>query len=338
MLPQGTEPNAILEIESDSLGQWSAGLPTDLEDGLHTVVVTDETGSMQDIAFYSVNTKEQIQFIDRTKEVVADWFIYFVLFFLVVILVLAGNNLRLAFDKRKLKAKEEGKIKLYSVYLSLFSIFISLFVGGLMIYHLLSADQAVNTFATPGAKSLNVPKFNIDRLSGAVIDPANNELVNDVSISHNEVLISTKDGGNFTFSNIESGDLLEIKHESLTVPIYYQISKDKQYLDWYFNSDLYAVLRTILQAESDSNIAFIYDNLADEVKVKADKTAYIEKYDRLYLSNVDSVVILNIAQKVDWISKNEIQYPRVISFELSKMGKIKNYSFVYENLKWKLVE
>ncbi len=338
MITNGAQPNAILDIQSDSLGQWQAGLPTNLEDGLHTVVVTDETGTIQDVAFFSVNTREKVQFVDRIKEAPSSWFIYFVIFFLVVILTLAGNNLRLAWKKRTTKAKEDNSLKRYSVILSFVSIISSLLVGGLMASYLLSNNQADTYGNTDSKKELNVPKFSINRLSGAVMSPITNELVTDVVIAHNEIEISTKDGGNFTFSNIESGDLLEIKHESLTVPVYFQVSKEKQYLDLYFDAELFAKLTTILRAESENDLSLIYANLSDAIKEKIDKTNFIENYQKLYSQEVDSIVVSGMAQKVDWISENDVQYPRVIEFELFKNGKSKIYTFVYENLNWKLVE
>ncbi|MDF1497121.1 MAG: hypothetical protein P1P90_03595 [Patescibacteria group bacterium] len=338
MITNGAQPNAILEIQSDSLGQWEAGLPTNLEDGLHTVVVTDESGTMQDVAFFSVNTRESVQFIDRIKEAPSSWFIYFVIFFLVVILALAGNNLRLAWKKRATRAKEDSSLKRYSVILSFVSIASSLMVGGLLAFYLLGNNQANDYRKVDAKKELSVPKFSINRLSGAVMSPITNELVKDVTIVHNEVEISTKDGGNFTFSNIESGSILEIKHESLTVPVYFQISTEKQYLDLYFDAELFAKLTEILIAESENDLSLIYNSLADAVKAKIDKTDFIENYPKLYEQQFDSITFSGMFQKADWISKNEVLYPRVIEFELFKNGKTKIYTFVYENLNWKLVE
>lgn len=341
MINTDIQPKAVLDLKADSLGDWQIDLPKDLPDGVHTILVTDELGEEQDVAFVSVGTKEKTQFVDRVQEITPTWMIYAVLFFLVVILALAGNNLRLAWKKKRLSKKEASQLTRYSVGLSFASILISLAVGGLLIFNLI---QAKNEQLTISSKQADIMRTNeqsqiMDRISGAVINPRDMSLVKNVSLSYKETEIKTTDGGNFVFTNVEPGDYLKLDNSDLPTPVYFRIHEDRsQYWDLFFDKDLYLLLINVAEAEKNNEINYIYANLADEIKQNKEVIDFVENYSKLFDDDFDTLRVDRVRRINDFSAINQQIYSRVYEFVLNYKGNKKVYQFVLENLNWKLVE
>ncbi len=341
MINTDIQPKAVLDLETDNLGNWQIDLPKDLPDGVHTILVTDEFGEEQDVAFVSVGTREKTQFVDRVQEITPTWMIYAVLFFLVVILALAGNNLRLAWKKKRISKKEDEELKKYSVGLSFTAIIVSLLVGGLLIFGLFQAKSEQNLTSGKNTDRSNIATQiqTLDKVSGAVINPRDMSLVKNVSLSYKETEIKTAEGGNFVFTNVKIGDFIKLVNTDLPLPFYFKVNDNKpKYWDLYFDKDLYLLLINIANAEKDNNINFIYANLADGLKEKIDAIEFIENYPKLFEGSIESIVVDEIAVVNDYTAKDQLIYPRVYKFVLERNGGKKTYYFVLENLNWKLVE
>lgn len=340
MINTDIQPKAVLDLETDNLGNWQIDLPKDLPDGVHTILVTDEFGEEQDVAFVSVGTREKTQFVDRVQEITPTWMIYAVLFFLVVILALAGNNLRLAWKKKRISKKEDEALTKYSVGLSLVSIFISLAVGSLLLFSLLQVkqEQMQKRVATTMKNNLD-RKVQLNRVSGAVINPKDMSLVKDVSISYKETEIKTAEGGNFVFTNVKIGDYLKLNNQELPMPVYFRISDNHPpYWDLFFDKDLYLLLINIAKAEQNNEISFIYANLADAVKQNTEVIDFVENYSKLFEIDFDSLTVSEVKQIRDYRASDNLMYPSVYAFVLESGGEKKTYHFVLENLNWKLVK
>lgn len=339
MINTDIQPKAVLDLETDNLGNWQIDLPKDLPDGVHTILVTDEFGEEQDVAFVSVGTREKTQFVDRVQEITPTWMIYAVLFFLVVILALAGNNLRLAWKKKKISKKEDAELKKYSVGLSFTAIVVSLLVGGLLIFGLMQAknEQDLLSSAKTGQHGISSQTQDLDRLSGAVINPRDMSLVKDVSLSYKETEIKTAQGGNFVFTNVKNDDSIKLISADLPAPIYFKIKKS-QFWDVYFDKDLYLLLFNIAEAEKNNEISFIYANLADGIKEKIALIDFVENYSKLFASAYDSIQVDEVIPVSDFIALDDTVYPRVYKFVLSHNRAQKDYYFVLENLNWKMVQ
>lgn len=335
--------NAEIDIDTDESGGWGFTLPTTgLKDGLHTVVVTDESGENQDVAFFSVATRESVRYIERAYDVTPTWMIQSIVFFLAVIVILTVYNIRLAWVRRNEKVAIKNRLNKYAVILSLVAVFCSVAVGGLIVYNL-NQEKEKAELSGKGQVSyaLEMPQVTLEKLTGSVIDPVTDQLVQDVTLRHNDVTISTKDGGGFVFSNIRTDELIYLKHDKLISEFALQVPRDGTlYVDWLFNLELYQLMDFIAQAEADGKVGLIYDKLSYEVQNKISVTDFIQDYDNLYRDSIrESVITMKDASRLtDWVSSDGTLYPVVYRMTLVKDDYVKPYYLVYANLTWQLVE
>ncbi|MBU2566253.1 hypothetical protein KKG46_01695, partial [Patescibacteria group bacterium] len=201
------QAQAIMEIQTDSDGNWEAQVPQTLSPGMHKVMVETEDGEQQDLALFNMPIRTEV--IENTTSADYGQYIYPLALLVVLVLVLAANSLRLLVKAKKIKKELANKQR----FTTLFTVFAALIAVAIFIYVAYQSGWLDSTTTNNNfnqTSNLSNDKQNDSSpteyvgVSGLVIDPQSDIGVSDVDLSAYDISIRTQEGGAYNFASIPS--------------------------------------------------------------------------------------------------------------------------------------
>ncbi|GEM_PF-2187812 len=328
-------PQATLEVQANPNGEWQAQLPQDLTPGMHTVVVTTENGESQEVAMYSLQ-KETRTLTNTVKEIPASY-VYPLFFLFFLVLVLALNGIRLLAVRKT--APRQTKSQSLSVLLILLAVTCAAVFVGYVTWDI--TKSKVGSQSRDDATKETVPAQNMERLSGAVIDPWSGTPVAGVNLVLGDVTINTQQGGRYNFTALSNGANIRLSHASLTKDVLIKPVADANGLmDIYFEPKTYAAVWEVLKAEAAGDLAKVYAQSPEAFKAKIKESDFMGAYVKLAAdaSVLEKDFVVNVQEVADnYIdSVNQLTYSRAWIMDLELDGMSNRYAVVMENGQYKV--
>ena len=311
-------------------GIWQAEIPSNIEAGLHKVVAVDEAG----------NQDEALLFVERgwiaqATTLIPPAFGFSILFFLLVIIVLAVNSVRLGKKADESSAtKKKQKYMLHAIYFSTFMVVLSLIVGLAMNSTSGIFGRALNPFMP--IQAADIPTD----VSGSITDLFGRP-VQGLSVHVGDTTVTTGDSGMYAFSGIAKNDGLTISHPRLSKAINKEI-EDKETMNFMFDLDVMQSLIEVVDLESRGDLRSLYKQVfVDSLKAKVNQQDFIANYPASFNGsnrNDRAIYIGKVTSVEDYASDVDKQtYPQAINIEVFSLKGVINYVFVLEQGKWKLI-
>lgn len=310
-------------------GTWQVEVPPNVPAGLHKVVVEDDAGS-QDTALLYVERS----MIDRVTSVMPPVFGISFLFFLVVILILAANTIRLGkiADQNEV-IKKKRKYLRHALYFSTAMVVLSLVVGLTLNWGTSIIEKTMNYLA-PGKGYI------AKNVSGGVID-ANGMPVSGVTLSVGDTTIVTSDSGMFSFPSVATDEGIRMAHPAVKRLINKEVRESGK-LDILFDPSLMQSLVEVAELEAKGDKRNLYKQVTlDKLKASLSQDQYVNSYKTNFTQAdlTSGPIYIGSVTKVDdykSVLTSEI-FPQVVNIEVFTSNGISNYAFVSEQGKWKLV-
>ncbi|MCC7523166.1 hypothetical protein IT407_05235 [Candidatus Uhrbacteria bacterium] len=311
-------------------GNWQADIPSNIEAGLHKVVAVDESG----------NQDEALLFVERgwiaqATTLIPPAFGFSILFFLLVIVVLAVNSVRLGKKAdESIATKTKRKYMLHAIYFSSFMVVLSLVVGIAMNFSTGILGRALNPFMP--IQAADIPTD----VSGSITDIFGRP-VEGLSVHAGDTRVTTGDSGMYAFSGISKNDGLTITHPRLSKAINKEID-DTATMNFLFDLDVMQSLLDVVDLESRGDLRSLYKQVfVDSMKTKVSQQDFIANYPANFNGssrNDRAVYIGKVTSIEDYSSDVDKQvYPQAINIEVFSLKGVVNYIFTLEQGKWKLI-
>ena len=310
-------------------GTWQIEVPPNVPAGLHKVVVEDDNGSQDDALLYVERSM-----VDRLTQVMPPVFGLSFLFFLVIILILAANNIRLgkiADENADLKKKK--KYLRHAMYFSVAMVVLSLVVGLTLNWGTSIFERTMNYLA-PGQRMM------VKDVSGALVD-ANGMPVQGATLISGDTSIVTGESGMFAFPSVSSEAGIRISHPAVKRVINKEVQGPGK-IDFIFDPGLMQSMVEVAELEAKGDKRNLYKQVtSDKIKTSYSQDQYVGSY-KTNFTPVDlssGPVYIGSIKRIDKyqsVISGEI-FPQVINIEVFTSNGIANYTFTMEQGKWKLV-
>lgn len=311
-------------------GIWQAEIPSNIEAGLHKVVAVDESG----------NQDEALLFVERgwiaqATTLIPPAFGFSILFFLLVIVILAINSVRLGKKAdESVAVKKKQKYMLHAIYFSGFMVVLSLIVGLVMNGTSGIFGRALNPFMP--IQAADIPTD----VSGSITDIFGRP-VQGLSVHAADTTVTTGDSGMYAFSGIPKGDGLTITHPRLAKAINKEVGDDG-IMNFLFDLDVMQSLLEVVDLESKGDLRSLYKQVfVDAMKTKVTQQDFIANYPASFNGsnrNDRAVYIGKVTTMDGYASDVDKQiYPQAVNIEVFSLKGVVNYVFVLEQGKWKLI-
>jgi hypothetical protein len=319
---------STVQISPD--GSWESVIPPSVPEGLHKIVVEDDMGNQDEALLYV----DKPGVIDRITHVMPPVFGFSFLFFLLVILILAANNIRLGkIADESIEGKKKRKYLRHAMYFSVFMVVLSLIVGLTLNWGTSILEKTVGRFTTD-------QKMIAGSVTGQLID-ADNMPVSGAVMTADDTVVSTSESGMFAFSSVAKEEGITISHPSVKRLINKEI-REAGKTDILFDPSLMQSLVEVAELEARGD----YRNLYKQDTVDAIKNGYSQdKYVNEYRANFTQadlsagpIYVGSVTRQASYKSiVTGQEFPQVINTEVFTSAGISNYTFVKEQGKWKLV-
>lgn len=310
-------------------GTWQIEVPPNVPAGLHKVVVEDDMGNQDDALLYVERSM-----IDRMTNVMPPVFGLSFLFFLVVIVLLAANNIRLGRIADQNEAiKKKRKYLRHAMYFSAFMVALSLIVGLTLNWGTSIFEKTMN-YLSPGKG------YVAKNVSGALID-SKGMPVSGATLAVGDTMIVTADSGMYAFPMVATEEGILISHPSVKRAINKEV-RDSGKLDIIFDPGLMQSLVEVAELEARGDKRNLYKQVTlDKIKSTYTQDQYVNSYKANFTpSDLSSgpIYVGSIAKSDNYKSviTGEV-FPQVVNIEVFTTNGIANYSFLEEQGKWKLV-
>lgn len=315
------------EIAPD--GSWQIEVPPNVPAGLHKVVVEDDMGNQDDALLYVERSM-----IDRMTSVMPPVFGLSFIFFLIVILVLAANNIRLGkiADQNEI-VKKKRKYLRHAMYFSVLMVTLSLVVGLTLNWGTSILDKTMNYLA-PGKG------FVAKNVSGSLVD-AKGMPVAGATLAAGDTIIVTADSGMYSFPMVSTEEGILISHPQIKRAINKEVRESGK-MDIMFDPGLMQSLVEVAELEARGDKRNLYKQVTlDKLKTGYTQDQYVNSYKTNFTPtdlSAGPVYIGSVSKTDDYKSviSGEI-FPQVVNIEVFTSNGIANYSFIEEQGKWKLV-
>lgn len=336
-------PEFTTQTTADDLGSWNIEIETSLEPGLHNVVITDEFGNSDtSLLFVEPAAEAEVHFVDRIQEytidrvetVVHPVFAWASLFFFLIIVILAVNEIRLArrADLGSVKVSRKRHFFKWAIVLSIFAIVASLGIGAYI-------QKETNVFNVPAF--LDGPLPETVNVTGAVITPLTRDAVEGLDLTAGNTHIRTQEGARFTFQNMDRERGIRINHPELKRSIVVQPTETGG-LDLIFDVDLFNTTIEITNAEAKGRFEQVVPHLIADVQ----KLTYAQELSQFRGSifgpgdeNAQELIITPIVKKDSYKSPLTKQtYGPVFEFYVLNEERAEQFLFIDVDGTWRLLQ
>jgi len=339
------EQNYEYSTDVSANGNWQLDIPGQLDEGLHTIIVTDEYGNedtallfVQSDRDHSINESEAVSVADKNVSIIGSepsFLVYGILFLLVVglsAIIYFANKIRLYKSKNKKIFKRFSKIIIiFSVALLVLLAMYSIFTFGKRewINQTNRLDQEYN-------KETVTVLF-----SGELRDPLSFESVAGVNLSAGEVNVLTQEGGQFIFSNLDRDKGIRINHPKLKKSLVYT-PKDLEKSIILFDVDLFNGVIEIVDAMSRTNHSNVYSHLEPELRSVVSEDDIFKTIESIFSKDniTDQSLQFYSAEKIEDYSSSLIDknYKNVVVIKLSNIDKTEILRFIKKEDNWWLIK
>jgi len=353
--------NEILKLQTEvnPEGEWTIDVLNELSPGSHTLVVTDEFGNSDSSLIFvqSTTEPEQIEIMVPGEtliyearaivEVIPPVLIWVMFFSFLIFLIFATIDFFLARRVHGIGSKISQSLQSNSVrkisriiMISSVSLIVVLFIT--LAYLLMSnrfRDKIIQGIHSNDVSNTRIIERTFMR-SGTVRDPISMKPTPDISLSAQNVTITTSETGQFNFQEVNSVDGIKIEHPSLN-KTFILLSESAGREDIYFQVDLYKQIEKVINAEISEDFSALYTMLNSESKENLSLNEFSSMYSKTYShSNLsDQVVIL---QSIEYISEirmsDDRSYSDVIRIVTKNGKRIGIYQFIYDGLNWLMIK
>jgi hypothetical protein len=334
------EPKAILEIESDDLGNWEVQFPPDLAPGLHKIIVETESGDQRDMALLNLQYKTEI--IVEPVQPKYDHLLLPFSLLTILVLLLAANTLRLMIKARRNKSETEKRNKnttIVSVIAALVSVFLFVFIAYQLNWFVPNTRDAV-----PSQPVFDVPikqeAAKID-VTGLVVNPLTDLSIGGMDLSSAEVNIKVEEGGAFNFTQIPSNAYIRLTHPELKKAILFAVEPDAQNaMNILFDVEMFNSLMTVIDWEAGGKLDLIYDQLPQSFRANFSEQNFIDLYESSFAQKDLRLQNMIVAKhsKLDAYTaeKYDLLFDRVVKFDLEVNNSVATYFLIHEDATWKI--
>ncbi len=311
-------------------GTWDSQIPPSVPAGLHKIVVQDDAGNEDEALLYV--TKPSV--IDRITSIMPPVFGLSFIFFLLVILILAANAIRLGkIADDSIEGKKKRKYLRHAMYFSTAMVVLSLIVGLTLNWGTSILEKTVGRFTTS-------QKMIAGSVTGQVVD-AENMPVSGAILTAGDTVINTSEGGMYAFSALAKDEGIRISHPLVKRVINKEV-REAGKMDILFDPGLMQSLVEVAELEARGD----YRNLYKQVTLDALKKSYSQdKYVNEYKANFTTSDLTAGPIYIGAITKlpsyksviTGEDFPQVINIEVFTSAGISNYVFSREQGKWKLL-
>lgn len=327
------EPQSF-ETQTDNNGNWSYDVLNTLSPGMHTMVIQDEYGQSKELGMFVVKD-DRSGIVDRVTTFISMDYVYAAIAWLVIILFLALNILRLARHIDQEAKKKKTKYYRHAIVFCAVAMVITLAVGVSVNYKTRMFDSFW--------KKINPSAQKLMKVSGAVVDPITLQGVSGVDLASLNTSIHTAQGGFYAFEDIDAYYGIRITHPQLQRALVILISdvKPDQRFDIYFDPKMYNTLNSYLVAVMQQKWSKAYDLLAAVSKEKItmnDLSKVASIFNAKNLSDQELVV-----SKVEVINdffneRYSVRFDNVVKISVTNGQAKEEYLLVKEGNEWRIVQ
>lgn len=268
------QPEAIRQVEADANGTWEAVVPADVTDGLHKVDAIDEQGNAVSSLLFVDRQEMEVPhpvpiahptIIERVLPSVPPSFAYALFFFILIVLALALNGVRLARRAdRHDRHTSHRRASLGAITAAVAAVVAALAIG-----------VALNR--TVGVLDRFLPKRTVApvtlSIAGTLVDPLGRP-VSGVDLVAGDTRIRTDAGGKFAFEGIDAATGIRATHPALSRAVVYgfpDIGSGSVRIfpaELVFDPSLLNELAVIVDLEARGRVADLYARLAPDSQAR----------------------------------------------------------------------
>ncbi len=277
------QPELVSQVEADQDGDWEAIVPTSVSDGLHRVEAIDELGNFTTSLLFverpqgepstvSVSTPT---IVERILPSVPPEFAYALFLFILIVLALALNGVRLA-RKADIHDRHTNHRKSYlgAVAAAIAAILISLAIG-------VALNKTVGVIQRflPHQEAVPV-KLSI---AGTLKAPFGGPVAG-ADLVAGDTRIRTDAGGQFAFEGIDAGTGIRVTHPLVARPVVYAFPDEDGPVarmfpvDLWFDAAVLNLVSAVIDLDARSLEGDLYQFLATDAQKAMDAGSFIASY------------------------------------------------------------
>ncbi len=324
----------MLDVPVDNEGNWQIELKDILSPGGHSIDAVDlQTNDTTNLGTFVIQNDYSV--IERTETIIPTsvWIVLIVM--AVVIAGLIGSYVRI-------HTKHIGKFGKEHAHRLIFVIIACLvLVGGCSYVAFVGFDINLKNIFSPVKISNEAAPVVYPTVSGTIIDPITKQGVSGVDMVVGDTAVRTTSSGVFSFNLVSADTGIKINHPNLLRTIRIEPWSDS--FDIYFNTDMYATLVNIINAQARGRVDEVYDKYLDpRVQTLILLDDFIKLPTPSFVQNdalAQELVITDITYIPEHRSElGDVVFSTVVDCSVRTGVTTTTYSLAYSGGVWKLIK
>lgn len=312
-------------------GGWEGEIGPNIPEGLHTVVVSDEVGNTDEALLYV----DKPGMVDRITNVLPPVLGVSFIFFLIIILVLAANTIRLGRLADKHEVVERMRLHLrHAIYFATAMVVLALVAG-------LSLNLGTSLFDRTIGRLWPAKNGVILHGVSGVLHDLSGTPVKGITLVAGDTVITTSDSGMFVFSDVPGDQGIQLAHPDLSMAFNKEVQGDGK-MDVLFEIGALQSLIEIARLEAAGNSRTLYKQLfVEHLKNGYSQDTFVGEYRSRFTQDDifgGTIYLGNISRLDTYQSRlTGENFIHVIRAEVFTGSGTAEYLLTNDQGKWKLV-